>query len=82
MRPDEFKKIREMMENLRRLREFQKTVRMVNDINRQREIARRFVEENKEALRADMKSEDLELLRETCGYDEKAWQEILRGLRD
>lgn len=82
MKPDEFKKIREMMENLRRLREFQKTVKMVNDINRQRKAARQFLEENKELLRKEMKPEDLELLRETCGYDKKAWEDILRELRN
>lgn len=81
MKPDEFKRMREMMENLRRLRDFQKTVKMVNDINRQRESARRFLEENKEALRKEMKPEDLELLRETCGYDKEAWDEVLRDLR-
>ena len=81
MKPDEFKRIRQMMENLRRLREFQKTVKMVNDLNRQKEIMRRFVQENKDGLRKDMKPEDLEFLREACGSDEKAWEEILRELR-
>ncbi len=81
MKPDEFKRIRKMMEDLRRLKEFQKTVKMISDLNRQKEVMRRFVEENKSVLRKDMKAEDLEFLRESCGYDKNAWQEILRELK-
>ena len=81
MKPDELKKIREAMERLRAIRELQSHLKKIKELNRRHKIARQFFEENKELLRNHVSSEEMDLLRESCGYDEKAWQEILRQLQ-
>jgi hypothetical protein len=75
----EIRRIQELMKTVRQLQELRKTLEKIRDINKQQEVIRQFMEEKKDQFWRGSK-EDLEILREKAGYDEKTWQAIVREL--
>ncbi len=78
----ELKRINEIMKAVRQLQDLRKMLNQVNDVRRQQEIIRRFIEEQKDQFwrGSQPTREELNVLREKTGYDEKLWSEIVREL--
>ncbi len=78
----EIKRIQEMMKTIRQLQDLRKTLEQVKDLRRQQEMIRHVLEEQKDQFWREKSPsrEELELLREKTGYDEKLWAEIVREL--
>ena len=77
---NEIRRIQELMKTVRQLQELRKTLEKIRDINKQREMIRQFIEEKKDSFWRGSSKEDLEVMREKAGYDEKTWQAIVREL--
>jgi hypothetical protein len=76
----EIRRIQELMKTVRQLQELRKILDRIKDINKQQEAIRQFVEEKKDSFWRGSSKEDLEVLREKAGYDEKTWSAIVREL--
>lgn len=76
----ELRRIQELMKTARQLQELRKTLEKIRDIKKQQEMIKRFMEEKKDQFWRGSSKEDLEILREKAGYDEKTWESIVREL--
>lgn len=78
----EIKKINEIMKLVKQMQQLKKTLDQVNELSRQQQLIRQFVEEHRDQFwRGEVTSkENLESLREQCGYDQKTWELIVREL--
>ena len=78
----ELKRIREIMKVIQDLKELRRKMEQFRDPEVKQEMIRHFIEEKKDNFwRAAKDEESLNEMREQCGYDEAAWEDLLRQLR-